>query len=160
MVPTVNKYSKGKQKPMKTKTRLQPKRINENTRITLTIRQLRRLINESNFDDDDFQIDDYGVLMMYHGEGGKVIIPDGVKEIWREAFVGCPVSSVTIPDSVKRIGKDAFAGCPLEEIDMPLMLLLSAFANPDYAFSGTPLSEWCRNQKSGLECERCHTRVR
>lgn len=56
------------------------------------------------------------------GYTGKVpvnlVIPEGVKEISKEAFEGCTsLASVTIPSSVKEIGRDAFKGCAsLKEI--------------------------------------------
>ena len=58
----------------------------------------------------DFVIN-WGRLIEYTGDGGDIIIPDGVKEIgW--AFKKCTsLTGVTIPGSVKKIGWSAFEGC-------------------------------------------------
>ena len=59
----------------------------------------------------DFEIVN-GRLIKYHGEGGDVIIPDGVTSIGKEAFLCCSkLKSVNIPDSVTSIGDSAFEGC-------------------------------------------------
>ena len=42
------------------------------------------------------------------GRTGKVVIPDGVKEINESAFDGCKITDVIIPDSVTSIGANAF----------------------------------------------------
>ena len=62
--------------------------------------------------DSDFEIDENGVLVEYTGDGGDVVIPDGVKKIGDDAFYDCKsLTSVTIPDSVTSIGEDAFCFC-------------------------------------------------
>ncbi len=53
-----------------------------------------------------------GVLNSYRGPSGEVTIPEGVKEIGREAFSGCTgLTSVTIPEGVTKIGESAFEDC-------------------------------------------------
>ena len=53
-----------------------------------------------------------GILTSYHGRGGAVVIPDGVKVIDHNAFRDCTsLTSVSIPESVTGIGDDAFSGC-------------------------------------------------
>ncbi len=48
----------------------------------------------------------------YHNEIKSVTIPDSVKEIGFQAFVGCSgLTSITIPNSVTVIGGRAFADC-------------------------------------------------
>lgn len=59
----------------------------------------------------DFVIEN-GILTKYTGNGGDVVIPDGVTEIGRRAFYECSkLTSVSIPDSVTSIGYSAFAEC-------------------------------------------------
>ena len=60
----------------------------------------------------EFEIDENGVLVEYRGNGGDVIIPDGVTSIGKMSFWGCDnMTSVTIPDSVTIIGEEAFGSC-------------------------------------------------
>ena len=53
-----------------------------------------------------------GVLRKYNGADTRVVIPGGVTEIGKTAFIQCGrLISVTIPDSVTQIGFAAFAKC-------------------------------------------------
>ena len=62
---------------------------------------------------EDFVIEN-GILTDYRGEGGHVVIPDGVISIGNYAFWECAsLTGITLPDSVEYIGEDAFAGCNL-----------------------------------------------
>lgn len=71
-----------------------------------------------------------GVLMSYDGKTliccpggryGKVIVPDGVTHIARNAFCWCSgIEIVVLPDSVVSIGRNAFNGCGnLAELVLP-----------------------------------------
>jgi len=66
----------------------------------------------NDYDDEDFDIDENGVLVRYNGPGGDVTIPYGVTSIGDRAFDWCSsLTSVTIPDSVISVGESAFEDC-------------------------------------------------
>ena len=53
-----------------------------------------------------------GVLKEYKGQGGDVVIPEGVTSIGDLAFCGCSsLASIVIPKGVKSIGAEAFEYC-------------------------------------------------
>lgn len=59
---------------------------------------------------NDFNINNKNHLIKYNGEGGDVIIPDGVIAIGAKAFKNCTnLRSVIIPNSVTHIGASAFS---------------------------------------------------
>lgn len=60
--------------------------------------------------DDIFVIVD-GTLIRYNGEDKKVIIPDGVKVLYDEAFVQQDIEEVVCPISLEKIGWGAFSYC-------------------------------------------------
>ncbi len=59
-----------------------------------------------------------GVLVAYRGTGSEAVIPDGVRVIAAEAFLGHEeLESVIMPDSLRVIGEGAFENCTgLEQI--------------------------------------------
>ena len=60
---------------------------------------------------NDFVIEN-GVLKEYQGQGGDVVIPEGVTSIGDGAFWGCrSLTSVVIPEGVTSIGASAFSYC-------------------------------------------------
>ena len=60
---------------------------------------------------NDFVIEN-GELKKYKGQGGDVVIPEGVTSIGNWAFNGCSsLTSVVIPEGVTSIGARAFYGC-------------------------------------------------
>lgn len=70
-------------------------------------------------DPQDFVIEN-GQLTEYTGDGGEVIIPDGVTSIGKYAFSGhSGLTDVIIPDSVKSIDDAAFFNCDLTSITIP-----------------------------------------
>lgn len=50
------------------------------------------------------------------GRTGRVVIPDGVTTIGRDAFRFCNISEAVIPDSVTEVGAAAFAGSHIEKL--------------------------------------------
>ena len=68
----------------------------------------------------DFEIVD-SVLVKYHGNGGSVVVPDGVKRVGFSAFEECKtLTSITIPDSVTVIDSEAFRDCTnLARVNLP-----------------------------------------
>ena len=89
-----------------------------------------------------FNMDRYGGLVSYDGDGGEVTVPQNVKYIQQEAFAFCThvtgvilpegieviakrafyrsgIRSIRLPASLKRIEACAFAGTSLESIDIP-----------------------------------------
>jgi hypothetical protein len=70
---------------------------------------------EDSFLGDEFEIDIQGndvILVKYLGEGGTVVIPDGVTLIGEDAFREClTLRSVSIPASMRSIGYLAFYSC-------------------------------------------------
>ena len=62
--------------------------------------------------DEDFEIDNDGVLWKYRGKASSLKIPEGIKVINDNAFSGCKsLKSVEIPESVNLIKKSAFEKC-------------------------------------------------
>lgn len=60
-------------------------------------------------------------VLLYVGNGGNIVIPNGVKSISSEAFMNCEnITAVRIPDSVISIEDFAFDGCNnLIRVDIP-----------------------------------------
>lgn len=67
-----------------------------------------------------FTIED-DTLKNYYGDGGDVVVPDGVKHIADMAFLNkSNITSVTLPEGIETIGKDAFNGCSnMTSINLP-----------------------------------------
>ena len=61
------------------------------------------------FQDEDFEINESGVLVDYKGKGGDVVIPEGVTIIGEFSFEDANLTNVTIPKSVTSIEENAFA---------------------------------------------------
>lgn len=72
----------------------------------------------------DFKIED-GILKEYTGDGGDVIIPDGVTSIENNVFRGCTdLTSIIIPDGLISIGRYAFKDCVnLSNITFPSSIM-------------------------------------
>ena len=114
------------------------------------------------------------MLIYYKGEGGEVIIPNGVTHIHYRAFNNCTsltnvtipngatsidssafknctnLTSVTIPDSIVVIGSDAFAGCS----QLESVIYAGPFADwksIDIGRGNEPLTEAFKNTRSILD---------
>lgn len=80
------------------------------TRYPQVIKANRHIYSASNI--SDFEIDEDGVLIKYHGNATNVVIPDNVTSIGNKAFYDCTnLTNITIPKSVTSIGERAFGWC-------------------------------------------------
>lgn len=68
--------------------------------------------------DKDFVIKD-NVLVKYTGDGGDVVVPDGVEKIGRIVFWNKNITSIVLPDSLKEIGESAFRYSNITNITLP-----------------------------------------
>ena len=85
----------------------------------------------------DFIIEN-SILKKYLGEGGDVVVPDGVTEITQEAFFGREdMTSITMPTSIARTGEYAFWGC----INLKNVYIkdLANWCAVSFGFKGNPL---------------------
>ncbi len=72
----------------------------------------RMMENWKLYGTSDFMIMGDGILVAYKGSGGKVEIPETVKQIGPECFKNNTyITEVSVPQSVKRICEEAFYGC-------------------------------------------------
>ncbi|MDR3292916.1 MAG: leucine-rich repeat domain-containing protein, partial [Clostridiales bacterium] len=63
------------------------------------------------YDSDEFYIDGT-ILFRYYGDGGEVVVPDGIDTVEAEAFIDTEeVTSITFPKTFRSINGHAFAGC-------------------------------------------------
>lgn len=59
-------------------------------------------------------------VISYYGNKSKVVIPDGVTEIDKQAFMSADITSVELPDNLEIIGDKAFLGCSaLSDVRFP-----------------------------------------
>ena len=49
----------------------------------------------------------------------EIVIPEGITDIGRRAFVGCKATKVSLPESLKKIGDNAFMNNQLTEVAIP-----------------------------------------
>ncbi len=107
------------------------------TDIAMTIARIQMVSMECNYrkkilrglpssvfaqiNEDDFKIRALYNLEKYNGNGGDVIVPDGVTSIGDSAFAFCSdLTSITIPDGVTSVGDSAFRVCSsLTSITIP-----------------------------------------
>ncbi len=60
----------------------------------------------------DFVIEGNGILLLYGGNEETVVLPEEVRVIGPEAFVGnTAIKKAVLPESVREIGEAAFSGC-------------------------------------------------
>ena len=79
----------------------------------------------------EFFVED-GVLKVYEGTGGNIVIPTGVTAIGDNVFAGyTTITSITLPAGVTTIGNKAFSGCgKMTNINIPAGVTTIG----DYAF--------------------------
>ncbi len=89
---------------------------------------------------DEFVISEDGTtLTKYNGDGGTVVIPDGITTISSRTFYGkTEVKKVVLPESLKIIDTYAFAFSGIEEI----VIDSSLWYIGHYAFAKTPLKSF------------------
>lgn len=73
----------------------------------------------SNCVDDMLLSGDGKTVYKYLGDGGRVIIPEGVEVIAPSAFFEAPVTSVEFPQTLREIGERAFALCACRNYNLP-----------------------------------------
>ena len=60
------------------------------------------------------------IVVSYFGQGERLVLPKGIKEIGEGAFKESRIKYIEIQEGVVKIGKDAFRGCEqLEEVRFP-----------------------------------------
>ena len=67
---------------------------------------------------DGFAILDSTVLQ-YQGTDKNPAVPDGITQIYKEAFHRCKIDTVTLPKSLEKIGNLAFSMSSLQKITIP-----------------------------------------
>jgi hypothetical protein len=68
--------------------------------------------------DDEFATVGNSVLVSYNGDGGEVVIPDGIKYIAGAFHENEAITSVIVPESVIRVRSASFMGCKnLEKVE-------------------------------------------
>ena len=126
--------------------------------MTVTIGSSETVRPNADEDAPEFVIED-GVLIAYNGEGGEVVIPDGVTEIGGEVFrdnktitsvvipegvtsigysafmMASNLQSVSFPSTIETIEADAFGGCiSLKELDLASMPNLKTLGDSAFLF--------------------------
>ena len=87
---------------------------------------------------EDFRIFD-GELVRYTGDGGDVVIPEGVERIGEYAFCKCQnLTSVTVPYGCKYICEKAFCLCDnLEKVFLPAGIMMEYGEDAYYNMVGS-----------------------
>lgn len=86
---------------------------------------------------DDFYILDDTILLNYAGDKEFVTIPNGIKEIAKDAFRGKTFKEVILTEGLEKISENAFLGCDIEGIELPNSLKIVE----DSAFEATMLKK-------------------
>ena len=69
------------------------------------------MANNQAINTNDFEIEN-GVLKKYKGQGGDVVVPNGVVNIGESAFEDCSsLTSIVLPNGLMDIRDGAFSGC-------------------------------------------------
>lgn len=102
---------------------------------------------------DDFLIVGDGILLAYRGDAEEVTIPEEVKKIGPEVFMGdTRITSVVLPDSITEVGEAAFYNCS----NLKTVTGGSGLAKiADRAFAGCPVSGFVIGsgvKELGLRC--------
>lgn len=93
----------------------------------------------------------------------RVVLPEGLTTIGRQAFYACPLAQVSLPVSLAQIGEEAFAASGLKQLDLPtgtVEMGKKAFASTKLASLSLPegltsIPEQCFERCSKLETLEC-----
>lgn len=73
-----------------------------------------------------------GALLYYNGPEGRIVIPDGVKSMLEDSFIGLANSEIFLPQTVQKIEDYCFSGCENIKIYIPSSVEEMGVQREDY----------------------------